>query len=125
MGLIAVMAMIAFYLIDRSIVTLLILIVLILIFVQYLLSYKLFRITVNNQCIEFEYLKLYKRKCRCLIEDLYVKHNTEVHFRGGRNEILEIFNKESNKKLFEINKRLFKSETDYKSFTKLFIQTQE
>jgi hypothetical protein len=39
---------------------------------------------------------------------------------GGKNEIFEIYNKENNKKMFEISKRLFKSETDYKSFTNLF-----
>lgn len=122
-GLIALMSMFVFYLIDKNKVTLFILIALVVIFIQYLFSKKVFRIIVNNQDIKFEYLKLYKRKWDCLIGDLYVKNHIEVHFRGGKNEIFEIFNKGNNKKIFEINKRLFKSEADYKSFTNLFSLT--
>ena len=119
-GLIALISMFVFYLIDQNKVSLFILIALVVIFMQYLFSKKVFRIIVNNQDVKFEYLKLYKREWDCLIGDLYVKNRIEVHFRGGKNEVFEIFNKKNNKKMFEINKRLFKSETDYKSFTNLF-----
>ena len=58
-GLIALMSMFVFYLIDQNKVNLFILIALVVIFIQYLFSKKVFRIIVNNQKVKFEYLKLY------------------------------------------------------------------
>jgi hypothetical protein len=113
----------ALYLVDKNKVSLLIFLTLSVFFVQYLFSKKVFRIIVNKQDIKIEYLKLVKRKCDCFIDDIYIKNHIKVHFRGGKNEVFEIFNKNNNKKMFEINKRLFKSETDYKSFTNLFSLT--
>lgn len=120
LGVVAVLGMIAFYWMKRSIEVLLVLILVVVLFSQYVLSKKLFRIIVDGQKVTFEYLRLQKRAITYDLGLLRTKRHIEVHFRGGKNEIFEIYDRSNGKKIFELSRRSLKKDSDYKLFTDLF-----
>ena len=115
-----VVSMIIYYLINSHTGILITLIMTIGVFLNYILSKQLFQIIADKQKVTFEYLQLYRKISICEKELLYVEKRVEVTFRGGKNEIFAIHNKESGKKIVEVSKRQFKSGSDYKMFTDLF-----
>lgn len=115
-----VLSMIIYYLINRHTGVFITLILVIGVFFNYILSKQLFLIVADKQKVTFEYLQLYKKISICERKLVCVKKRVEMTFRGGKNEIFEIHNKESGKKIVEVSKRQFKSESDYKLFIDLF-----
>lgn len=120
LGITAVLVALFFYWINKSIGTLIILIIIVGVFLLYVFSKKTLRIIVDEQIIRFEFLQGYKKEIlfdRSLIE---IKKRVEVHFRGGKNEVFEIYKKNTGEKITQISKRAFKSENDYLMFKRVF-----
>src|SRR5688572_22806621 len=108
--LLIVISIIIYYLFNRHTGVLVILILTVGAFFNYILSKQLLQIIWDKQKVTFEYLQIY-RKISIMEKDLlYIKKRTEVTFRGGKNEIFDILNKKTGKKIVEVSKRQFKSE---------------
>ena len=120
LGSIAVITVIVYYLCSKSLGSIITLFLVAGVFVQYLFSKKIYQIVIDGEVVIFTYLKLYYKTSMFKLDILDVKERVEVHFRGGKDEILEIYNKETNKIIFEVSKRAFKSETDYETFVEAF-----
>lgn len=120
LGMIAIVVVLFYYWIDSNTGTLIVLIMLVGIFSQYVFSKQIFRIIVDLEEVKFEYLQLQKKTISYERDLIKIKERTEVHFRGGKNEIFEIYDKTTRKMIFKISKRSFKSENDYFMFKETF-----
>lgn len=75
---------------------------------------KLTRVTLFHDQVRFEYMHFFLNKIMtCNRSEIIIKIRTEVHFRGGKKEVLEIINISSKKRLFEVSKRIFQRPSDY------------
>jgi hypothetical protein len=88
--------------------------------VQYFLSKKVIQIIIEKDWVTFKYFQFKKAKHSCNINSIKIIKQSEVHFRGGRNELYFINDKANNRTMFKISKRSFKTEEDYKLFTRYF-----
>lgn len=114
------LSMTLYYLLNRHTGILITLLLTVGIFLNYILSKQLFLITEDKGKVKLKYLQFL---CKVKIierELLYIRKRIEVTFRGGKNEIFEIRNKKTEKKILEVSKRQFKTDGDYKMFTDLF-----
>lgn len=102
--------------------TLFILILILIIAIQSLLSRIPFKIEVYEGKITFEYLQLFKKVSIYDLKLIMGKPRVKVTFRGGREEIIDIYSKDNNenKKLFSISQRIFENNEDYNAFAKIF-----
>ena len=117
------LSIIFYYLLNRHTGVLITLMLTTGVFLNYIFSKQLFLITVDKETVKLKYLQLF---CKINITErdlLYVKKRIEVTFRGGKNEIFEIRNKKTERKIVEVSKRQFKSDDDYKMFIYLFLPT--
>lgn len=122
LSIIFIIAIIAVYLIIPSIGFLILLLLAVVVFLQFILTKKISRIIVRkqDQKIIFEYVQFNKKTITLDANLMIVRERHEVHFRGGRNAAFEIYSKADSKKVFEISKRAFKTEEDYQRFVNLF-----
>lgn len=122
LSILFITSIVLFYIIKPSIGLLITLLLAFVIFFQYLISKKISRIILDydNGKVIFEYIQLTRKIMAYDKVNIKVKKRKDVYFRGGANEVFEIYCNSSNKKMFEISKRSFKTEFDYQMFVNLF-----
>lgn len=113
-------AAIVYVIINRSIGGIIAISLVAIIFLQFIFSKKIFKIRSENGLITFNYLQIIQKKTTYDISSLTGKLHKDVQFRGGKDLILEIIFKKTGKKIFEINRRLCKSEDDFRTVLRFF-----
>jgi len=83
-------------------------------FLQFLFNKQLFSISVNKEIVTFCYLLLIKRSKTYNKNDLKVNLKSKVQYRGGKIELIEVYDTHLRKKVFEIDKRIFKESEQFK-----------
>jgi hypothetical protein len=88
-------------------------IIAVLLFLQFIFSRQVFLIHIHDHTITFKYLQLTYKTVTYDSGSIIGKKRTDVKFRGGKDEILDIYDKRTNKRVFDISFRLFKKKDDF------------
>ena len=92
----------------------------ILIFFQFLSSKQIFQITFIDDIVQIDYLRFRRQSITFKRDLLYTKKRKDVKFRGGVSMILELYLRDTNKKVFEINEHLLKNDCNFEILESYF-----
>lgn len=116
----AIFLIFSLWLITANKGMLIILILSIYSYFDYIFSKQLFCIEENNQTIAFEVLYMSKRRIFCEKDEVKIVCIKEVFFRGGKIETYKLFHKNNNRKIAQVSEKQFSNKEDLKSFKDFF-----